>query len=275
MDGTGTPSTGLEDLHRVELARSTREEERMSARYGMVIDLDRCTGCGACMVACAAENNVPSLPQASSRTGLTPMLVRRVSNGTPGDAGREVFIPILCMHCSQETPCVSVCPQQAVEVDKATGIVMQMPQRCLGCRYCMTACPYHARYFNWWDPAWPRGREKSLSPGVAVRMRGVVEKCNLCHARLHSAKEKAAAAGKREIDPADYIPACVEACPTDAIHFGNLADPTAPVTKEAHWPGAFRLLPRLGPEPKLYYKSNEAWVKALAEPNSPQATEVQ
>ena len=172
----------------------------MSARYGFVIDLDRCTGCGACMVACAAENNVPPAPpRATPRTGLTPMLVRKVSNGMEGAARREAFIPIACMHCGNETPCVSVCPQQAVEVDKATGIVVQMPQRCLGCRYCMTACPYHARYFNWWDPAWPVGMEKSLNPGVAVRMRGVVEKCNMCPARLHSAQEKAAAAGKKEI----------------------------------------------------------------------------
>jgi molybdopterin-containing oxidoreductase family iron-sulfur binding subunit len=179
------------------------------------------------------------------------------------------------MHCEHDTPCVKVCPQQAVDIDKATGIVMQMPQRCLGCRYCMTACPYHARYFNWWDPSWPPGMEKSLSPGVAVRMRGVVEKCNLCHARLHAAKEKAAAAGEREINSADYIPACVEACPTSAIHFGNLADPSDPVTKEAHSPDAFRLLARLGTEPKVYYRSKEAWVKALAEPNSPQEPEVQ
>ena len=240
----------------------------MSTRYGMVIDLDRCTGCGACMVACAAENNVPSLPQATPRTGLTPMLVRRVSNGKDGQALREVFIPILCMHCEHETPCVSVCPQQAVELDKGTGIVMQMPQRCLGCRYCMTACPYHARYFNWWDPAWPQGMEKSLNPGVAVRMRGVVEKCNLCHARLHSAEEKAAAAGKRKIDPADYVPACVEACSTSAIQFGNLADKNDPVSCEAHSPDAFRFLERIGTEPKVYYKSREAWVRALKESSS-------
>jgi molybdopterin-containing oxidoreductase family iron-sulfur binding subunit len=131
------------------------------------------------------ENNVPALPpQATERTGITPMLVRKVSNGMEGADRREVFIPIACVQCENRTPCVSVCPQQAVEVDRATGIVMQMPQRCLGCRYCMTACPYHARYFNWWDPAWPTGMEKSLNPGVSVRMRGVVEKCNLCHASL-------------------------------------------------------------------------------------------
>jgi len=145
---------------------------------------------------------------------------------------------------------------------------MQMPQRCLGCRYCMTACPYHARYFNWWDPAWAPGMEKSLNPGVAVRMRGVVEKCNMCHARLHSAQAKAAAAGKREIDSADYVPACVEACPTAAIQFGNLADKDDPVYRAAHSPDAFRLLERIGTEPKIYYKSRELWVKALKEPSA-------
>jgi len=249
----------------------------MSARYGMLIDLDRCTGCGACMVACAVENNVPTLPaRATDRTGLTPMLVHKVSNGVEGSAHREVFIPVACMHCANETPCVTVCPQQAVEVDKSTGIVMQIPQRCLGCRYCMTACPYHARYFNWWDPAWPPGMEKSLNPGVATRMRGVVEKCNLCHARLHTAMEKAAAAGKKEIDMADYVPACVEACPTNAILFGDLANPGDPVSVAAHAPDTFRLLARLGTEPKTYYKSHRAWVRALAERSpSGQPTEAQ
>ena len=89
----------------------------------------------------------------------------------------------------------------------------------------------------------------------------------MCHARLHSAKEKAAAAGKREIDPGDYIPACVEACPTGAIRFGNLADANDPASKAARSPETFRLLARLGTEPKLYYKSKEAWVRALAESN--------
>ena len=247
----------------------------MKARYGMVIDLDRCTGCGSCMIACAAENNVPALPQATSRTGLTPLLVHQVSNGMAGTERRETFIPIMCMQCEHDTPCVKVCPQQAVEVDQATGIVMQMPQRCLGCRYCMTACPYHARYFNWWDPAWPPGAEHSLNPGVAVRMRGVVEKCNLCHARLHAAKEKAAATGKREIDLADYVPACVEACPTGALQFGNLADANDPVTKGARSPEAFRLLARIGTEPKVYYKSKEAWVRALADSSPAHASEAQ
>ena len=238
----------------------------MKTRFGMVIDVDRCTGCGACMVACAAENNVPpAAPRATARTGITPMLVHRVSNRVGGEGRQEAFLPVTCMQCEHETPCVTVCPQQAVQLDPATGIVMQMPQRCLGCRYCMAACPYHARYFNWWDPAWPPGMEKSLNPGVSVRMRGVVEKCNLCHARLHAAQEKAAAAGKREIGPRGYAPACAEACPTGAITFGNLADENDPAAEAAHSPEAFRLLARLGTEPKIYYRSERAWVRALAE----------
>lgn len=241
----------------------------MSARYGMVIDLDRCTGCGACMVACAAENNVPPAhARTTTRTGITPMLVHKLSNGKEGTDAREAFIPITCMHCGHETPCVSVCPQQAVEVDKETGIVMQMPQRCLGCRYCMTACPYHARYFNWWDPEWPLGMENSLNPGVSVRMRGVVEKCNLCHARYHSALEKAAGGGKKEIDLADYVPACVEACPTRAITFGNLAEASDPVSVAAHSPDSFRLLEQIGTDPKIHYKTTQNWIRALADRNA-------
>ncbi|HEY3440042.1 MAG TPA: 4Fe-4S dicluster domain-containing protein [Paludibaculum sp.] len=235
-------------------------------RYGMVIDLDRCTGCGACMTACASENNVaPGHTQATPRTGLTPMLVQRVSNGATGADRREAFIPVTCMQCEHETPCVTVCPQQAVELDKATGIVTQMPQRCLGCRYCMTACAYHARYFNWWDPEWPVGMERTLNPSVAVRMRGVVEKCNMCHGRLHEAEDKAAAAGKAEIDPADYRPACVEACATQAIVFGDLNDPASDVRKASRHEDSFRLLARLGTEPKVYYRSKQEWVRGLAE----------
>jgi molybdopterin-containing oxidoreductase family iron-sulfur binding subunit len=192
------------------------------------------------------------------------MLVHQVSGGKHELA----FVPVLCMQCEEDTPCAAVCPQQAVEVDPETGVVVQIPQRCLGCRYCMTACPYHARYFNWWDPAWPAGMEKTLNPGVAVRMRGVVEKCNLCHARLHAAADKAAAGGKAQIDPADYVPACVESCPTGAIRFGDLNDKSSDVARTSREPEAFRLLARLGTGPKVYYKSKRPWVRALADRHS-------
>ncbi len=241
------------------------ETNHRAARYGMAIDLDRCTGCGACMIACAVENNVPPAPrEATPRTGITWMRVYRISNGKPFPDTRAAFVPILCQQCGKDTPCASVCPQEAVEVDPATGIVDQMPQRCLGCRYCMAACQYHARYFNWWDPKWPPGMEKTLNPAAATRMRGVVEKCNFCHGRLHAARERAAAEGRRELHPGEYVPACVEACPAGAIAFGDLNDPESAVAQSARAADSFRILERLGTEPKVYYRSARAWVRQSA-----------
>jgi menaquinone reductase, iron-sulfur cluster-binding subunit len=235
------------------------------SRYGMVIDLDRCTGCGSCMMACAAENNVPPANgKATPRTGLTWMRVYRVNNGAAFPDNRTAFIPMMCQQCGDHAPCVTVCPQNAVESDPVTGVVAQIPQRCFGCRYCMAACPYHTRYFNWWDPVWPAGMEKALNPSVAPRMRGVVEKCNFCHGRYQEAKRKAAAAGNREIDPNDYVPACVSACPNQAITFGDFNDADSAAAAEAKSPGAFRILEQLGTDPKIYYKSQRNWVRQLA-----------
>jgi menaquinone reductase, iron-sulfur cluster-binding subunit len=236
------------------------------ARYGMAIDLDRCTGCGSCMVACAVENNVPPAePTANERTGITWMRVYEAKNGRPFPEGEKAYFPIPCQQCDHHTPCVSVCPQKAVEYDSSTGIVGQIPVRCLGCRYCMTACPYHARYFNWWDPVWPEGMEKSLNPDVSVRMRGVVEKCNFCHQRLQGARARAAAEGRVEIRTDEYQPACAEACPAQAIVFGDLNDAGSPVSRMSKAPESFRLLESLGTEPKVYYHSNRQWVRDLSE----------
>ena len=220
----------------------------MNKRYGMSIDIDKCTGCGACMVACAVENNVPPAnPGATERRGITWMRVYKIDNGEEYPERRSAFVPMMCQQCGVDTPCAHVCPQQAVDVDPATGIVGEIPARCLGCRYCVAACPYHARYFNWWDPAWPAGMEKTLNPDVAPRMRGVVEKCNFCHGRWHRAKERAAAAGQKDLQPGDYIPACVEACPAGAIRFGDLNDRSSELAAARQDPGSFRLLKSWGP----------------------------
>ncbi|MBK7257553.1 MAG: 4Fe-4S dicluster domain-containing protein [Ignavibacteriae bacterium] len=237
----------------------------LKSRYGMVIDLDRCNGCGNCMIACAVENNVaPAEQKANERTGVTWLRVATMVNDASFPETDQVFVPVMCQQCEHETPCVSVCPQNAVDLDPETGIVGQVPQRCLGCRYCMTACPYHARYFNWWDPSWPAGMERSMNPDVAPRMRGIVEKCNFCHGRLHQARTKAAAEGRREIDPAEYIPACVAACPAKAITFGDLEDKTSEVAKLSEHPHSFRFLARLGTGSKVSYHSSKEWVRNRA-----------
>ena len=241
-------------------------ELKTKNRYGMVIDLDKCTGCGACMIGCAVENNIaPAHQNATDRTGITWIRVYEVENGESFPDNRTVYVPLPCQQCGKESPCVSVCPQKAVEVDPSSGIVGQIPVRCLGCRYCMTACPYHARYFNWWDPVWPQGMEKTLNPDVSTRMRGVVEKCNFCHSRLQAARAKAAAEGRRDLHDGEYLPACAESCPTQAIVFGDLLDESSEVSKAARSEKTFRLLEQLGTEPKVYYRSEQNWVRSIAE----------
>lgn len=238
------------------------QKDRKTRRFGMVINLDQCTGCGACMMSCSAENNcAPAKEKITDRTGITLMRVFPVSDRQPMPARKSGFVPMPCMQC-EKPPCETVCPQQAVELDKHSGIVDQMPQRCFGCRYCIAACPFHARYFNWSDPEWPAGMEATLNPTVAPRMRGVVEKCDFCHGRLHLAEEKAAHEGTTEYS---YTPACVEACPTQAITFGDLNDPASEVSTLAKDPHSFRFLARLGTEPKVYYHSAQEWVRRLAE----------
>lgn len=218
-----------------------------------------------CMVSCAVENNVaPAEQKATERTGVTWLRVYPVSNGKDFPESETVFIPMTCQQCGTHTPCVSVCPQNAVEIDPATGIVMQIPQRCLGCRYCMAACPYHARYFDWWDPQWPEGTELLLNPDVSPRMRGVAEKCNFCHGRLQAARTKAAAEGRTEIAAGDYIPACVESCPAKAITFGNLADESSDVAQLSRSADTFQFLPKLGTAPKIFYRSAKEWVREMA-----------
>ena len=243
-------------------------------KYGMVIDLDKCTGCGTCMTACAAENNVVVRPDESDKErSITWMLLYRITNGKKFPNTEVSYFPRPCMHCEEDgkgghhPTCVTVCVATATTIDHNTGIVSQIYTRCIGCRYCQAACPYHARYFNWWDAYFPKGKglERYLSPEVSPRMRGVVEKCSFCHHRLMRARNQAYAEGRRDLEEGDYITACTEACPARAITFGDLNNPNHKVSQLIKSPYAFRLLERLNTKPKVYYLSTRDWVREWAD----------
>jgi len=232
-------------------------------KWGMVIDLDKCVGCGACMVVCQAENNIPPPVDASNkRTSLTWLLVYELSNGKPYPDHDVAYLPRPCMQCGDPI-CVKVCPVIATDKNQEGGIVSQVHPRCIGCRYCQAACPYRARYFNWKDPVWPEGMEKTLTPDVSTRPRGVVEKCLFCHPRFMQARDKARIEGRdpNALAEGDYLTACLEACPTRAIIFGDLKNPDHKVHQLSKSPYAFRLLERLGTDPQVYYLSRREWVR--------------
>jgi molybdopterin-containing oxidoreductase family iron-sulfur binding subunit len=241
---------------------SAQQKVKVQNKYGMVIDLDKCTGCGACVVACASENNVSTRYDESDKVrSITWLRLYSLNNGKPYPHTRIAYLPRPCMHCDHHTPCVSVCPATATEYDPRDGVVSQIYTRCIGCRYCVAACPYHVRYFNWFDQVWPEGMEQGLSPDVSCRMRGVVEKCTFCHHRLKRAKNQAFVEGRREIHEYEYIPACAEVCPSRAITFGDLLNPKHKVHQLAKSSYAFRLLERLGTEPKVYYLTTQDWIR--------------
>ena len=216
-------------------------------KWGMTIDLDACTGCSACVVACGAENNVPISDKASLTAGRSMdwlVLVTQIE-GTYDDISADQY-PRSCQHCTH-APCTVVCPVGATVVTEE-GLVAQITDRCLGCRYCMVACPYDAKSFNW--SAVDFDSSNGLNPDVAVRRMGVVEKCTWCNHRRLRAQDDARVNGTDELH---YEPACVEVCPASAIAFGDLNDPDSEVYELARNPRATHLLEELATEPNVIY----------------------
>lgn len=222
------------------------------AKWGMTIDLDRCTACQACVTACQAENNLPPTGPEEARKGRNYTWMEMIPFAGEGERPKAIerLLPRPCLHCDNP-PCVRVCPVGATFLNDE-GIVGQIFSRCIGCRYCTTACPYTARFFNWVEPAWPEPMQTHLNPDVSVRTKGVVEKCTFCHHRLQNARD-CARAEDRPLNPGEYTPACVESCPTGAMEFGDLSNPTSKVSKLAHSRRAYKLLEDLGTEPKVIY----------------------
>ncbi|HEX3928457.1 MAG TPA: 4Fe-4S dicluster domain-containing protein [Gemmatimonadales bacterium] len=218
-------------------------------QWAMTIDLDLCTGCSACVVACQAENNIPVV----GKTGVLhsrEMHWMRIARYT-GDNGNAISQPMLCQHC-EDAPCEYVCPVNAT-VHSDDGLNEMVYNRCVGTRFCSNNCPYKVRRFNWvnYHEEMTPVDELLNNPDVTVRARGVMEKCTFCVQRLRTAQERSALAGAPRTGP--VVTACQQSCPTGAIIFGSLTNPDDAVAASAADPRAFRALDSLGTRPRVHY----------------------
>ena len=228
-------------------------------KWGLVIDMDRCNGCTACVTACSMENNVPYVGEADAGYGRSMPWIRieRYWEGEYPDLIVR-FFPIMCQQCGV-APCEPVCPVYATVHSEAEQVNLQIYNRCVGTRYCGNNCPYIVRQFNWFDYAkdMPEPLNWQFNPDVTVRTRGVMEKCTFCIQRIRRAGEQAKIKGV-DLKDDDFEPACAQACPSDAIIFGLLSDPDSEVSHLARNARSQRLLlEELGTEPRVIYLKSE------------------
>ncbi len=266
-------SMGLVDAHNPPTT-SLYEHPRLTApeQWGMVIDLNTCIGCSACAVACQAENNVPVVGKAEVRRNrdMAWMRIDRYFAGNP-DNPEMLAQAMLCQHC-ENAPCESVCPVNAT-VHSEEGLNLMAYNRCIGTRYCANNCPWKVRRFNYfdynqrpleelyWGPLAPKGMADSLkmvkNPNVTVRMRGVMEKCTFCIQRIEEAKisrmVQAGPRNKYEVPVPKFQTACQQACPSDSIVFGNIADPKDRVTRLRQSERGYVTLKYLNTQPRVTY----------------------
>ena len=223
----------------------------MAHRWGMAVDLDRCDGCGACVTACHAENNIPTVGESQAARGRAMhwLRVERYWEGEFPEV-RLRFRPVMCQQCDA-APCEPVCPTYASH-HTDEGLNAQIYNRCIGTRYCANACPYNVRFFDFFNPAWDKPLHLQLNPDVSVREVGVMEKCTFCVQRINAAKIDAEAE-KRDVKDGEIKPACAQACPAKAIVFGDLNDPESEVAQLVDDAGATQLLPDLGTNPRVFY----------------------
>ena len=230
----------LDVLSRMKLAEvSPTAGTLVGKRWAMVVDMKKCTDdCNDCIHACHSIHNVPDF--GNPKDEIKWIWHETYEHTFPGrhheyieeNLERKPFM-VLCNHCDNP-PCVRACPVKATWKRKEDGIVMMDFHRCIGCRFCMAACPYGSRSFNWWDP---RTHIKEINPDFPTRTTGVVEKCNFCAERLAKG----------------LIPACVEACKEEALVFGDLSDPDSEVREVLRSHYTIRRKPELGTRPQVYY----------------------
>ncbi len=246
-------------------------------RWAMTVDLARCTGCAACVSACYAENNIPTVGAdwqtgkvLPDRTGFGANILRSremawirieryYEGGEDGGADFDTrFVPMMCQHCGN-APCEPVCPVYAT-YHSPDGLNVQVYNRCVGTRYCSNNCPYKVRYFNWFgygEPArpqyaFPEPLNWQLNPDVTVRGKGVMEKCSFCVQRIREAENRATAE-KRMLKPDEFTTACAAGCPSRAIVFGDAADENWTVTQLAKDARAYHVFEELNTYTAVVY----------------------
>lgn len=252
-------------------------------KWGMSVDLNTCTGCSACMTACQSENNIHVVGKKYVMQGREMHWIR-IDRYYTGDIenAESVFQPVMCQHCDN-APCETVCPVAAT-VHSSEGLNEMIYNRCVGTRYCSNNCPYKVRRFNWFNYAKliEKPMHMALNPEVAVRTRGVMEKCTFCVQRIKEGKNLAKTEN-RNLKDGDIKTACQVACPTGAIVFGDLNDEKSAVTRNFKAePRAYALLEEWNAKPVVRYlakiKNNDKVTAktdkhASAQPNESQASE--
>jgi molybdopterin-containing oxidoreductase family iron-sulfur binding subunit len=221
-------------------------------RWGMVIDLNACTGCSACVIACQAENNVPVVGKDEVRRHREMHWLRIDRYYTDRDGAVDVaHQPMLCHHCGN-APCEVVCPVLAT-VHSEEGLNEQVYNRCVGTRYCANNCPYKVRRFNWFDYAHDDQLQNLvLNPDVTVRTRGVMEKCTFCVQRIQEAQIEAGGR-THPLSDGSVQTACQQSCPAHAIAFGDLNDPRSRVARLAAEGRSYQVLAELNIKPAVSY----------------------
>ncbi len=247
------PDAAIEGVEHRKAESLWPELLQSSPKWEMVIDLDACTGCSACVVACQSENNLPVVGADEMRRNRD-MYWLRIDRYFTGDAENPdvLFEPMLCQQC-ENAPCETVCPVAAT-VHSEDGLNMQVYNRCVGTRYCENNCPYKVRRFNWFNhPVKAPVERLVLNPNVVYRSRGVMEKCTFCVQRIQAARIAMRKAGHEDWRGGDVQTACQQTCPARAISFGDATDPHGEIAHLKENPRAFQVLAELGVKPAVTY----------------------
>ena len=247
------PRAGMPHTHHQAKTQLWAEDHPKSGhRWGIVIDLNKCTGCSACLIACQSENNVPVVGQDEVRRQREMHWIRidRYYSGQDDDI-RVTHQPMMCHHCDN-APCETVCPVLAT-VHGDEGLNEQAYNRCVGTRYCANNCPYKVRRFNWFKYEHEDLLQNlALNPEVTVRTRGVMEKCSMCVQRIEEGKISARQRGEPVID-GDIRTACQQSCPSQAIIFGDMNDTAGKVHEALEDPRRYRVLDEFNFRPSVAY----------------------